>query len=337
MLAAWEDRYADGVIALWNKEAVRDGYKELDENTFKSIFTDNPYFDPRNAFVLLGREQEVAGFACGCTGDDLPLGDKAGYLTCIVLSGPYALDENYKLLLTALERRFAELGKTQADVLFFNPMQLPWYIPETPGHEHNNAPGVPVGSRLHWFLLEQGYAERAREQAMYLDLSGFAVQEDIRAKEKAAAAAGYTVGVLGNMPAGDGRLSGFAPGGLRGIEEMLEGLGNPLWTKEIAACAANGTPVVFAAKNGLAAGFAGPVIRQPNGRGYFAGIGVHPDHEGHGLGTVLFFKLCEAFRAIGTPYMSLYTGVGNPAARIYGKAGFKAVKHFAVMRKELIR
>lgn len=335
MLAAWEEGYTDGVIALWNAEAVRDGYKELDKSGFASIFTGNLYFDPLNAFVLLEQGQ-VAGFACGCTGSELPLGDKAGYITCIVLDERYALEANYIRMLTALERRFAELGRTQADVLFFNPMQLPWMIPGTPGHEHNNAPGVPVGSRLHAVMLKQGYAERTQEQAMYLDLSGFSVPEDIRAKEAAASAKGYAVGVLGRMPVGgDGGLSGFARGEVQDIKEMLEGLNNPLWTKEIAESAADGTPVVFAAKDGRAAGFAGPVIRQPNGRGYFAGIGVHPDHEGYGLGTVLFFQLCEAFRAIGTPYMSLYTGIGNPAARIYEKAGFKAVKYFAVMRKEL--
>lgn len=63
-------------------------------------------------------------------------------------------------------------------------------------------------------------------------------------------------------------------------------------------------------------------------------IGVHPEHEGHGLGTILFFKLCEAFKAIGTDYMSLYTGSTNPAIRIYEKAGFRTVKRFSIMRRE---
>ncbi|QAY67000.1 GNAT family N-acetyltransferase [Paenibacillus protaetiae] len=321
MLAAWDDRYAEEVIALWNAEAVRDGYKELDAEGFRMAFTAHPYFDPGTAFVLL-EEGTAAGFACGCTGSDLPLGDKAGYITCVVLSEEHQAAANYEVLLEALERRFAELGKTQAEVLFFNPMQLAWLIPGTPRHEHNNAPGVPAGSLLHQALLGRGYIERAKEQAMYLDLAGFAVPEDVRAKERAAAVKGYRTGV-------------FAHGELENVQEMLAALGNPLWMKEIMQSEADGTPVVFAAKDGKAVGFAGPVIRQPSGRGYFAGIGVHPDHEGHGLGTLLFFKLCEAFRSIGTPYMSLYTGESNPAARIYEKAGFRTVKHFAVMRKEL--
>jgi ribosomal protein S18 acetylase RimI-like enzyme len=320
-LAAWGDCYTENVITLWNRAAVGDGYKELDADSFSRIFTGSSYFDPLAAFVGLA-EQEVVGFACGCTGDDLPLGDRAGYITCIVLDSRYASEEHYKQLLDALEECFAGLGKTQAEVLFFNPMQLPWYIPDTPAHEHNNAPGVPSGSPLHRFLLAQGYTERATEQAMYLELSGFTIPEDILAKEAEAAGKGYSVRI-------------YASGRIDGLDAMLESLGNPLWTKEIGRCAVEGTPVVYALKDGHAAGFAGPVLREVSGRGYFAGIGVHPGHEGHGLGTLLFFRLCEAFQSIGTVYMSLYTGSTNPAARIYEKAGFRTVKTFAIMRKEL--
>ncbi len=91
---------------------------------------------------------------------------------------------------------------------------------------------------------------------------------------------------------------------------------------------------MIAARDGKAVGFAGPVIRQESGRGYFAGIGVNQEHEGHGLGSILFFKLCEAFIKVRADYMSLYTGIENPAINIYKKAGFKEVREFAVMRKE---
>ncbi|WP_168122551.1 GNAT family N-acetyltransferase [Paenibacillus sp. HB172176] len=324
MLAAWDNRYADDVIALWNKMAVRDSYKEMTPESFSGIFLNNPYFDGKNTFVWL-EDGAVAGFACGCTGDDLPLGDIAGYITCIVIDGGDASIESqhrYKTMLAALEMRFRELGKKQADVLFFNPMQLPWYIPGTDRHEHNNAPGVPIGSALHSLLLQSGYAERAVENAMYLKLGSFEVPESILAKEAQAVEDGYTVEL-------------FDRDKHSGIREMLDALGNPLWRKEIGESCENGTPVVIAALRGQAVGFAGPVIRQANGRGYFAGIGVHPEHEGHGLGSSLFFRLCEAFQTIGTDYMSLYTGSNNPAIRIYERAGFKTVKQFAIMRREL--
>lgn len=320
MIVCWEDRYIDEVIALWNTEAVKDGYKELTEESFGHMFLSNPYFDRQNTFVLLESDQ-VIGFACGCTGDDLPLGQDAGYITCVVISNEWDFYDNYNKMLQALEQRFREVGKKQAEFLFFNPMPLPWYIPNTPRHEHNNAPGVPVGSRLYEFLLQEGYRERARQCAMYLHLSLFTIPDEIKLKEEHAAAKGY-------------RVELFDANKHFGVENMLQDLNNSLWQQEIGQCTAEGIPVVIAALHGKVVGFAGPVVRQANGRGYFAGIGVHPEHEGHGLGSVLFFKLCEAFQQIGTEYMSLFTGSTNPALRIYEKAGFTTVKSFAVMRRE---
>lgn len=320
MLVTWDASYRRAVIALWNEAAVKDGYKELTEQSFDGIFAGNRYFDKDGTFLLLANDK-VIGFACGCTGDDLPLGDVAGYITCIVLASGFDTDDNYLMLLTALEDRFKELGKKQADILFFNPMLLPWYIPDTPQHEHNNAPGIPVDSKLYTFLLGAGYFERAKQCAMYLHLSAFAMPEEYSVKEAKASAQGYTIDM-------------FDPGKHAGVEDMLEGFGNPLWQKEIGASTANGVPVVIAAYQGKTIGFAGPVIRQANGRGYFAGIGVLPEHEGHGLGSLLFYKLCEAFQEIGTEYMSLFTGMSNPAIRIYERAGFQTVKLFAVMRRE---
>lgn len=321
MIELWHSEDQQAVIDLWNEKATKDGYKELTESTFEQIFTSNPYFDPANTFVLR-LEGQVKGFACGCTGDDLPLGEIAGYITCIVLSDDVRTDENYTSLLESIESRFRQLGKKQSDVLFFNPMMLPWYIPGTEGHEHNNAPGVPVDSSLYEFLIRHGYMERARQCAMYLNLSQFIYPEQGRLKEEQAATKGY-------------RVELFDPAKHSGVAEMLKGFDNPLWQKEISQSTSDGVPVVMATLHGKAVGFAGPVIRQDNGRGYFAGIGVHPDHEGHGLGSILFYKLCEAFQHIGADYMSLYTGSTNPAIRIYEKAGFHTVKQFSVMRREI--
>lgn len=322
MLSTWKDEVLGDVIGLWNREAVREGYKEMTEESFRRVFLSSPYFDSANAFVWTdGEDGSVQGFACGCTGDDLPLGAEAGYVTCVFLEGEARTDENYAILLDAIEARFRELGKKQAEVLFFNPMMLPWYIPDTPKHEHNNAPGVPEGSGLHRVLLNRGYVQRAVQHAMYFPLDGFAIPEEIRGKEDKARSEGYTAAL-------------HDPERVRGVEPMLDALGNPLWSREISQSVAAGIPVVMADFRGEAVGFAGPVIRQESGRGYFAGIGVRPEHEGHGLGSILFFKLCEAFRNIGTEYMSLYTGSTNPAIKIYEKAGFRTVKKFAILRKE---
>lgn len=320
MFLNYEAKHMDGVIKLWNKAAVKDGYKELNEESFIEIFLSNPYFKTENTFVLI--DDEVCGFACGCTGLDLPLGETSGYITCIILSPEKQNSANFKEMLSLLENSFIKQGKKQSEILFFNPIMLPWYIPDTPKHEHNNAPGAFVNSWYHKELLLQGYFERTRECAMYLNLSGFEIPQEIKVKELAAQEKGYEVCL-------------FDINRHSGVAEMLKDLGNPLWEKEIEHCTSNNIPVVVAANDNKTVGFAGPVIRQKSGRGYFTGIGVHPQHEGKGLGNILFFKLCEAFGEIGAEYMSLYTGAENPAIKIYKKAGFVTVKEFAVMRKVL--
>jgi len=320
MIVSWNNRYTAQVVTLWNREAVKDSYKELTEADFQDTFLNNPYFNKDTAFVWMEQE-EVKGFACGCMGDDLPLGAEAGYITCIILDNDSRTSGNYKLLLDALEKSFTDAGKKQADILFFNPMKLIWTIPGTDGHEHNNAPGLPIDSQLYSFLLEQGYVERAKQCGMYLNLAEFSIPDDIKAKEAKAASKGYSVEL-------------YDPSKHSGIDEMAKSFDNPMWEKEIPHHAAKGDPVVIAAFEGKTVGFAGPIIRQHNGRAFFCGIGVNAEHEGHGLGSILFFKMCEAFQTIHTDYISLFTGSTNPAIRIYEKAGFRTVKQFGVLRRE---
>lgn len=321
MIDTYKEEYRDGILELWNTAAVNIGYKELNTESFKEIFTGNKYFNPEQAFVMR-KDNRITGFACGCMGEDLPLGKTSGYITCVLLQEGEENTENYRQLLNSLEETFRKAGKTQSEVLFFNPMMLPWYIKDTDCHEHNNAPGVFKGSRLYEELLQYEYVLRTTEQAMYLNLAEFDIPKAIKEKEEKAAREGYEVAL-------------FEKSRHRNVEAMLKKLDNPLWEREIRQCTEEGTPVLIAAGDGEAVGFAGPVIRQENGRGYFTGIGVVKEHEGHGLGTILFYKLCEEERKVGAAYMSLYTGVDNPAARIYSQAGFKTVQEFAVMRKML--
>lgn len=322
MLDIYKEKDAKEVIGLWNEAATKIGYKELNELSFSRIFSLNPYFKPSQAFVL--REAgELIGFACGCMGEDLPLGQTSGYITCVIIKETYENTENYQLLLGAVEETFLKAEKIQAEILFFNPMTLPWYIKNTPQHEHNNAPGVFKDSRLYRELLGFGYAERAIENAMYLELKEFQIPKVIREKEDKLELTHYEVALYEESRHGK-------------VAEMLSQLGNPLWEKEILEAIREKLPVVIAAKEGEAVGFAGPIKRQESGRGYFTGIGVIKEQEGHGLGTLLFYKLCEEEKKAGANYMSLYTGSENPAGKIYEQAGFVTVQQFAVMRKRLV-
>ena len=96
-----------------------------------------------------------------------------------------------------------------------------------------------------------------------------------------------------------------------------------------------GMDLLVALSGGTVAGFTGPVYPEPTGRGYFAGIAVAEQYRGHGLGKLLFYRLCRAEKERGARYMSLFTGIDNPAQNIYKEAGFTPRRYFAVMIKEL--
>jgi ribosomal protein S18 acetylase RimI-like enzyme len=321
MIDKYISQDTEDIINLWNRAAVKLGYKEMDTACFTQIFTKNPYFHSDHTFVMK-EDGAVVGFACACVGDDIPLGKVSGYITCILLDEKYETRDNYRKFMDLLEDSFAKSGRIQSDILFFNPMMLPWYIKGTDRHEHNNAPGVFKNSRLYQELMDYGYEERATECAMHMNLDNYAIPATIWEKVERAAKDGYQVSLFDKSKHYD-------------LDTMLQKLDNPLWEKEIKEAAREGAPVLVAAQNGRTVGFAGPIRRQESGRGYFTGIGVNKEHEGHGLGTILFFLLCKEEKKVGAGYMSLYTGKTNPAAKIYLQAGFHIVEEFAVMRKEL--
>ena len=157
---------------------------------------------------------------------------------------------------------------------------------------------------------------------MYLKLGDFRLPAALQEKQNALAEQNYWIQL-------------YDPAVHTDLEELLKTLGNSEWEREISACAADGTPFLAALCGRSVVGFAGPVYPEPGGRGYFTGIGVAPAHEGRGLGTLLFYRLCEAEQAAGAQYMSLFTGEKNPARHIYQRAGFEVVRTFGILRKAL--
>ena len=205
---------------------------------------------------------------------------------------------------------------------FFNPMHLPWVIPGSPGHEHNNMPGIATDLPLHERMLAHGYTETTQETAMYRTLTDYAIPPEIRALEHRTAAEGCTLAL-------------YDPNRHHGLDAMLQALDNPDWTVRVTAAARDGLCLPVALAGNTVAGFAGPVYPEPTGRGYFAGIGIAPQYQHRHLGKLLFFRLCAEEKRAGAVYMSLFTGVANPARRIYESAGFTSVRTFGVLLKTL--
>ena len=263
----------------------------------------HPDFDPMRAWVAEEAGQLV-GFAC-CCGE---------FLACFA-------GECEELLDRAVQDAGVR-GYDRLRVSYFCPIRLPWVIPHSDGARHNNRPGIPADSREYALLRRCGWAEKSRQVGMYLPLAGYAFPAEMAQKAEEMAKNGYTVDWY------DERRH-------KGVDDMVESLHNSMWSAEIPAAAHGGLPLLVGLEGDTVAGFTGPVRPEENGRGYFAGIAVAPQWEGHGLGKLLFYRLLEAEQAVGARYMTLFTGVDNHARAMYRKAGFREVREFAVMEKEL--
>lgn len=317
----WREGDEREALRLWNSAGARAGYAPQDMEGLQSLLLKHPDFMPEHTFVI-EEGGGLIGFANGCTGAHITRGDERGYISCVLATDGKGYRGRAEALLSALEQSFREKGRRYAAVTFFNPIRLPWIIPGTQGCQHNNMPGVPDDLPLCGIMLDRGYQKAATEMAMYLDLADFTMPPSVLARQEAMAQSGYTV-------------DWYREGEHKGLDDMVATLNNSMWSAEIPAAGHNGMRLLVGLYGDTVAGFTGPVYPEATGRGYFAGIGVAPAYEGHGLGTLLFYRLCEAEKGCGARYMSLFTGVENRAQEIYKGAGFTPRRYFAVMLKEL--
>ena len=309
------------VLRLWNDYGDQIGYAPQSMEGLDELMLSHPNFCPQHSFILENKDG-IHGFITGTSGEELENGKDTGYFTCLLLDDEFDTDEATEIMLTRLEDSFRSAGLTKIYESCFDPIHLPWIIAGTPGHQHNNMPAIPRDTQLYQRMQKLGYTEKGTEIAMYLNLKDFQMPEAILEKEKAMAQAGYTV-------------DWYDESKHVGVDEMVESLHNSMWSAEVPAAAHSGMRLLVGLEGNRVAGFTGPVYPQPTGRGYFAGLAVGPAFEGHGLGKLLFYRLCAAEKECGSQYMSLFTGIDNHAQKIYKEIGFKIVRYYAEMLKEL--
>lgn len=316
------------VAALWNEHLCsQTQYKPLTESEFVAKFLDNPNFSYDGAFVAI-EEGKVIGFANGIVKKEFLPGESdattPGYLTMVIVHSQYRNQGYGSTLLSHLEQFFRQHGKKKAQSIFFNPIKLEWYIPGTDRHEHNNSPGVDTDTKAVDFMLKNGYPIGPRQVSYHLDLAGFKMSPATAAKREELASKGIYTGYYD-------KEKHF------GFEELFDDLGNGDWRQGIRDNLAKEypDPVVVAADNGKICGFTGPIRAQESGRGFFIGIGTHSQYRGGGIMTVLFELLMEGFVTVGAKYSTLFTGIDNPARRIYERTGFSIARNWAVMGKEI--
>ena len=313
--------HVDKTLYLWNMLINQNEllYKPLVKDQFILKFFKTTQDYEIKSFVDIDNQQ-VKGFVSGVIVDS----KQKAYLTTV------AVDSNHrrKKIGSHLLKAFEDYVKTTypsiktIDVIFFNPVQFEWIIPNTNHHDHPNAPGVDLQSHGYDFLNALGYIQFAKQNSYYKNIKDYAYNEDI-------------ISAINQLKAHDITITFYDSKKHHGLNTLFEDLKNSYWTDEITKATQNHLPVLIAEKNGLAIGFTGPLGVQKSLRGYFAGIGVHSAYRGHGAGKVLFSSLCLELSKLGAHYMTLFTGESNSARRIYEKEGFEIVRSWANMRKEI--
>jgi ribosomal protein S18 acetylase RimI-like enzyme len=319
----------EAIVRLFNQACEHElAYKPWSEDYFIEKFINNPHFSDELTLVATDEADQIIGFIHGLVKKVfLPNEDPTkspGFITMVLVEASHRRNGIARELLKQIEEKLYSLGKKRIDCSFFNPLNLEWIVPNTTHHLHPNAPGVMVPSSGYEFFLKQGYKAVAKQNSYYINLTEFNLPDTIKAK-------------LEELKRQDIVIEFFDQKKHSGFEELFDLLGNEGWRHEImnAAYGDNPRPVLIPSYKGKIIGFTGPLGVQESGRGYFAGIGIHPEFRSYGAGKSLFFMLCEELKTLGAHYMTLFTGEENPARRMYEAAGFEIVKSWQVMRKEV--
>ena len=337
-----------GIAAIWNA-SVSDHevvYFPVDEEYLTKKFLRDPNYDPAYSFVAEAGG-EIVGFISGICQKIFLNGENEkntpGYLTCVFVRRDHRGKGVGSALLAALTDAFKQAGKTSIAINNNDPVNLSWIIPTSPGHDHNNAPGVDEDCPGYPFLKARGFSVTDREIALYLPLKEYRPWEGLDAARE--------------RLLGEGIYTGrFVPDHYPDYDRICDRVGSEYWRSVIAcemACyrenrpctdpryLPDGTvpsgprPLLVAEHEGHIVGFTGPVDLQKSGRGWFTGIFTDPMYEKRGIASVLFHLLMREFIAEGAAFSSIFTGIENHAQKIYLRAGFRIVRTFSAMRKEI--
>jgi ribosomal protein S18 acetylase RimI-like enzyme len=309
----------DQAYTLWNS-LITSGevlYKPMTKEKFISSFLPSSEI---SSWCYV-EDEKLLGFISGVM---LPERKKA-YLSMIMVDPKYQRKHIGKRLLSQFESIVKEHTiYPSIDLVFFNPIQFEWIIPNTINHDHPNAPGVDIQSAAYQFFKQEGYHDFAIQNSYYKDLKDYQFEPEMNL-------------LIDDLQTKDITITYYDSKKHHGFNELFDDLKNPYWRDEITKAIQHDEPVLIAEHQGEILGFTGPLRVQPSLRGYFAGIGVHSKTRGLGVGKVLFASLCYELKQRGAHYMTLFTGETNPARKIYEREGFKIVKTWADMRNELTR
>ncbi len=138
----------NGVLAVWNAcvDAGDVLYYPLTKEYFERKFLKNDGCEAEN-LLIAEMDGQIAGFIHGVAPGTFALARPGcAYLTCVMTAPAYRGRGVGKALLAALKARMKARGAHTLYISSLNPVNLDWRIPGTPGHDHNNMPGLDTVS-----------------------------------------------------------------------------------------------------------------------------------------------------------------------------------------------
>ena len=335
----------EGLLNVWNAcvDAGEVLYYPLTKAYFERKFLRGDGCEAEN-LLIAEADGQIVGFIHGVAPETFPLAKPGcAYLTCVMTAPAFRGKGVGKSLLSALKARMKERGAHTLYISNLNPVNLDWRIPGTPGHDHNNMPGLDTGCAGYGFFPAQGFVEKYREVSLYMNLKDYRIPPEVPE--------------IQHRLAGEGIYTGpYDASWNCEFNGMCDRVGSDYWRDvlrtEIAAWKENRPnadtrfwadgkmpagprTMLTAVHDGQIAGFTGPVDRQQSGRGWFTGICTDPLFERRGIATVLFNLLMKAFVDEGAAFTTLFTGTDNHAQKIYLRAGLRPVREFALMALDL--
>lgn len=317
-------------VKIWNEEVAsgRVVYAPITEIVFAEVFLKRPEYSEEYMLSAVDDNDELLGFISGMIKREYLSGENflntPGYLTFLLVALNWRKQGVGSKLLNALEDRFRAVGKHHVAITYRNPVKIEWIVPTSGGARHNNAPGVPNHSAAASLFLSKAYSTVRTEYGMFLDLSGYEMPNKSKEKEEKLREEGIFIKFY------DKEFH-------NGFEELFDAVNGEVWRKTIRDnfSVKEPLPVLIASDRGSIVGFAGPIDKEANGRGWFNGIATHPAYERRGIASVLFCRLMQEFRTIGAQYSTIFTDSDNPAFQLYKNVGFCAAVDFLVMEKEI--
>lgn len=300
-------------------------YLRLTETEFEALFLQAPKKDD-HVFAFYAPQQQ--GFILGL----FDSGVQKFFLTMLQVEPAYRRKGVGRALLKALEQEMLAFAQEKGvpmqelEISYFNPVNITWLLPDTNGHRHPNAPGVRLGSPAHLFFKNMGFRDFSYQNSYHLELAHYEwPEEKLIPYQQKMDQAGFTVEF-------------YDKNKHHGMQDLVDDLNNDLWNWQIPAemnREGGPRPMLIVSDHGKVGGFAGPIVPDAYGRGYFLGLAIHSKCRGCGAASILFNRLCLEFKRAGARYMTLFTAEDNPARSTYEKAGFKIHASWADMKRRV--